>query len=105
MRKAEWYVSDDDDAAGGTFKVLGGERTYVEDRDCYDATYTTVYRCVAPRHLTRRQITVAIYEAHRSGWCGHEHDCCGCWFYSAYDVKPAGKRNEYVFSVRAARNY
>lgn len=104
MFKQEWFESDEEGAAGGVFKVLGGARTTV-DGDSFDATHITKYRCVAPRHMTRRQITRAIYNATGSDPCGHSYDCCGCWHRYACDVKPAGKRNEYLFTVRSARNY
>jgi hypothetical protein len=55
-------------------------------------------------HVKFADVKQAIRDTFGGSSCRHEHDCCGCWSASIYDIRRTG-RWTFCFVVSASRNY
>ena len=69
-----------------------------EDSTMYSTIYSTIYST-----STLGQVKALVREAEREGFgrnCGHEHDCCGCYFLSMVFVLPLFQDQKDYFIIK-----
>lgn len=83
--------------------------------DSERATYTVGVKL--PHRITKEEMSISYYSRHTRPMerlsdfyyehlerrCGHDYDCCGCWFTNLIDAKRKGRT--ITFKISAARNY
>ena len=74
-----------------------------EDDLCQDTTYYVQLWTDA----TKEQIRNALDELDPPGGCGHQYDCCGCWFLKSFNFCSMYDREgvAYIVCEKWARNY
>jgi hypothetical protein len=87
----------------GRYRVLSSHRSRPnedDDADSWGYAFTVKVESDARPEV----VELALYNEFGIGGCSCEHDCCGCVFAYAEDVRRV-KRKEWTFHVRYARNY
>ena len=79
----QMYTTDRDDFI---IRYLGNAR--LKTRCLHKETFSDRYhaRLVMVNPPSHAEMKNAIRSVFNDPYCGHEHDCCGCWFSRAYDI-------------------
>lgn len=97
-----FYVEDREDNYVGPLHCLSSrnpERFFGDDGE-----YTNIMRVKLPRGLDAKDAADAIkHNAYSARRCGHEFDCCGCYFVSNVETEQVAKR-ELIVKTRYLRN-
>ena len=83
----------------GKYVQIGGQ-CLGEDIDGYEA-YALIRIYELADGFSAEDLARAAFSDH--GWCGHEHDCCGCIRRSVSKVRRVGK-NDYRVEYYGIRN-
>lgn len=88
----------------GEFHLFHLLKQTVLETDYFDGSKTVLYRVVAPRDINPRIVRRCLSDTFTRGGCGHDYDCCGCFFSSAYPIKQISKR-EWLVWEHISYNY
>lgn len=82
---------------------IRAEAVHVEDDMCQDTTHYAQLWTEA-RYA---DVLEAKDELERPRGCGHQHDCCGCWFFTGFNVTSMYQTEgvAYIVVEGYSRNY
>lgn len=78
----DYYTSRPPELREVQYDILAKGEQFDEDESGYEYGRRTMLIEVKKvvGDLDRKGIESLLANNHTSGWCGHEHDCCGCWY-------------------------
>jgi len=98
----EWEELTDKRGSNIGLKIINGSEL-VEDDICEHSVQWHYATFTAPVTLKDAR---AVIHGIKSQSCSCEHDCCGCWFGGAHEIKQKGRNGrKFIFQTIYSRNY